>query len=518
MKSSFFPCVLLLSVHSVFAQQPGDLDLTFSGDGIVATDIGLNSNDFVGAMALQADGRIVVVGRSEGAFALARYMPDGSLDPGFGTGGIVTTEVGPFLDQLQAVALQPDGRIVVAGRSSVDGSENQWVIGRYTGDGQLDASFAGDGILLVDVGTGTFDEANSIAVQADGSIVTAGMARSATDDDIAVVRCTANGALDPSFSGDGKLILGYGTNDDSAGAVLVQSDGKILVAGYTGNGQEGDFAVARLTSGGLPDTSFGTNGSTITSFGGNSYDMAYALALQPDGKIIAGGAAHSIPNWPLTDMALQRLTTNGVLDPGFDDDGLYLVPYLGVSAVVSLAIMPDGRIVIGGTSDDAFMVAMVEANGGMDVGFGNDGVRTIAPGQFTAYGSTVVVQPDGKILLAGDTHMGTTLDDLVVLRFLTDMNIGVAELSGRGTGTLLYPNPIGSRATIAFSLEQAERVSIVLIDNEGRTVRVLRQEALIPAGSHRFDLDLSGAIVCGSYVIRLASAKGGEVNMPVVKE
>ncbi|MCB0766435.1 MAG: hypothetical protein KDB95_04415 [Flavobacteriales bacterium] len=520
MRSAIILCAMSFYGLAAYAQAPGDLDPSFSGDGIAITDFGANANERGNGMALQADGRIVVVGSTntaeESSFALARYMPDGSLDPGFGTNGIVTTQAGAPGSALNAVAIQADGRIVVAGTYFVDDVESLWAIARYTSNGQLDASFADEGLLLVDVGSGYSDYATAIAVQADGRIVTTGWARSGTDFDIGIVRCTASGVLDASFSGDGKLTLGYGTNNDGGEAVALQPDGRILVAGHTNSGQNVEVVVARLTAAGLPDTGFGSNGSALCSFG-DSADLPSSIALQPDGRIIVAGTATSILNWPLAEMALLRLTATGGLDPTFNGDGRYVLPQLGISGVSALALMPDGRIVLGGTANSSFQVAMVQADGGLDPGFGTDGMVTNDLGD-DAYGMGVAVQPDGKVLLAGHTRMATTLEDLVVMRYHTDLSIGIADVQGANTELVIHPNPVGAVATLTFTLVQDERLSLVLLDGTGRLVCELAPEQLLKAGTQRVGLALPASLEPGIYVITGLSTRGAVFQVRMIKE
>ncbi len=172
-----------------FATAPGDLDVTFSVDGKQTTDFG--GSDLASAVAVQADGKLVVAGSSDGNFALARYAVDGALDPSFSGDGLVTTDLGGT-DDGQGVVIQTDGKIVVAG-----GSEENFALARYTTGGGLDPSFSGDGVQTTDFGLE--DRATAVALQADGRIVVGGIA----GDDFALARYTTGGTLDPSFSGDG---------------------------------------------------------------------------------------------------------------------------------------------------------------------------------------------------------------------------------------------------------------------------------------------------------------------------
>src|SRR6188768_2002106 len=195
---------------------PGDLDVSFSGDGKQTTDYG--GADAAAAVAMHADGKLVVAGTSDGNFALARYGADGALDPSFSGNGLVTTDLGGT-DDGQGVVIQTDGKIVVAG-----GSEGNFALARYTTDGGLDPSFSGDGRQTTDFGRE--DRATAVALQADGRIVVGGNSGS----DFALARYDANGGLDTSFSGDGKQTTDFG-GTDSSNDVAMAADGAIVVVG-----------------------------------------------------------------------------------------------------------------------------------------------------------------------------------------------------------------------------------------------------------------------------------------------
>jgi uncharacterized delta-60 repeat protein len=229
--------------------QDGALDLTFDTDGIVSTPIGA-SDDYAYAVAVQADGKIVVAGRSNNGsnndFALTRYNTNGSLDLSFDTDGIVTTPIGTFGDEAYAVAVQADGKIVVAGRS-YNGANDDFALTRYNTNGSLDLSFDTDGIVTTPVGTSD-DLAYSVAVQANGKIVVAGFSYNGSGSDISLTRYTTNGSLDLNFDTDGIVTTPVGTTDDFAYSVAVQTDGKIVVAGRSYNGSDNDFVVVRYNS------------------------------------------------------------------------------------------------------------------------------------------------------------------------------------------------------------------------------------------------------------------------------
>ena len=226
----------------------------------------------------------------------------------------LTTDFAFGDDYARAVRLQADGKIVVAGHA-YSGSNN-FALARYNANGSLDTSFDGDGKLTTDFGGGT-DLAFALALQADGKIVAAGEATVTSNIDFALARYNANGSLDTTFSSDGKLVTDFSAGYDHGSAVAVQADGKIIVAGYAFGATMFDFALARYNSNGDLDTTFDGDGKLVTDFAGDM-DLAFAIALQPNGKIVVVGNAFSTSS----DFALARYNPDGSLDTTFAGDGL----------------------------------------------------------------------------------------------------------------------------------------------------------------------------------------------------
>jgi uncharacterized delta-60 repeat protein len=223
----------------------GTLDPSFDGDGMVVTD--LPGDLVIGyAVAIQPDGKIVVAGRAGRRFALTRYETDGALDPTFGDGGIVLTNFTRRLDYARGVAIQPDGKIVAAGRADRRGG--RFALARYESDGALDPSFGRNGKVVTNFTPGE-DSARDVAIQPNRRIVAAGHAggtRAAPRDHrFAIARYRPNGALDGSFSGDGKRMVNFTPGDDWAQDVALQADGNIVAAGRAA-GAGGRFALARF--------------------------------------------------------------------------------------------------------------------------------------------------------------------------------------------------------------------------------------------------------------------------------
>jgi uncharacterized delta-60 repeat protein len=396
----------------------------------INTDIGTNSDDWANALATQSDGKILVAGGSNAGgpsynFTVVRYNIDSTLDTSFGTGGKVTTDIGTnSTDFAFTIVLQSDGKILLAGWSSSGGPKNIAVV-RYNSDGTLDASFGTGGKVTTDIGTNSDDWTTAMAVQSDGKILVAGKSDAGGSWDFSVVRYNSDGTLDASFGTGGKVTTDIGTNsNDPANAMAVQSDGKILVAGYSDASGAGDFVVVRYSSNGTLDASFGTGGKVITDIGTNSGDQATAMAVQSDGKILVSGASSAGIG---SDFAVLRYNSDGTLDASFGTGGKVTtnIDTGSTDWPYAMSLKSDGKIVLAGTFVTTgswdFSVIRYNSNGTLDTSFGTGGTLTTDIGTGTddaAYG--VLFESDGKILVTGYSDAGDPGNtyDFVLMRLL----------------------------------------------------------------------------------------------------
>jgi uncharacterized delta-60 repeat protein len=295
---------------------------------------------------------VVLPGRSASA-AVTVSFPSGALDPSFGTGGKVTLPIGRAGSQANALAIQPDGKIIASG-GSVNGTKQDIVVVRLNTDGTLDPSFGSNGTSVIPSDAA----AVAIAIQpADGKIVAAGSSLSGSDFDFALIRLQTDGTLDPSFGTSGKQTFLNSTTNDSAAAVAIQpGDGKIIVAGSSLSGNDfstENFELIRLSPNGTLDPSFGAGGRRTTDFSANQ-DAAKAIALQADGKIIVAGFSVRVSvSGTRSDFALARYHPDGSLDTTFGTEGKGTVTTpigSGSAQVASIAIQPDGKIVAAGVA------------------------------------------------------------------------------------------------------------------------------------------------------------------------
>jgi|GEM_PF-2445880 len=390
----------------------------FDVEGRVMTSFGF-ADQKAYATVLQPDGKLVVAGvagENIGTYdyALARYNPDGALDETFGVGGKVVTALGPTTDIAYALTLQADGRIIAAGVSftSTGNGTRRFALARYNRDGALDVSFDDDGVVTLGFGTRSMDTIYAVAVQPDARIVVAGSASMAYElngvtlgqNDFALARLNADGSLDTSFGRGGIVITDFGGGPDIAYALVLQPDGRIVAAGTTTNGRNQDIALARYQLDGALDASFGKDGKVRTDFFDED-DIAWALALQPDGRLVAVG--YTSHNASL-DFAILRYTSNGLPDHSFGVGGKVATSLSptgkGDDTARAVVLQADGRIIVAGRTgmgvSPVFALVRYRMDGSLDTSFNGDGIVNITfPQGGDAY--ALARRPDGLLLAAG---------------------------------------------------------------------------------------------------------------------
>ncbi len=451
----------------------------------------------------------------------------GRLDSGFGTGGKLTTDFDGNIDLPLAVLALPDGRIL-AGGSSVNnaGIDTDMALAMYLSDGSPDPSFSGDGLNKTSIGGS--DVLRALALQPDGKILAAATRLLNANYDIALVRYLPNGAFDSDFGTFfGVTNFDLGSDSDIVYDMVLLPDGKIVLAGAKGAADNGDFFLIRFTSDGIVDSTFGDNGIVLTDFAGKG-DFAYSLQLQSDGKLVAAGKFTDLANYD-NNFGVARYLPDGTLDPDFGTGGKQALKIVGIQETANdLAILPDGKIVLAGRTnplpDVTFAMARLNADGSPDLTFADSGALILDFDQFI-FANALAVQPDGKYLIGGTTLLGSFLlarvtaegeidsvftdggstlpgwvqtnfsspesniramamqpdgnlvavgpagNDFGVARYLVDGNVGI-EKENFDAAILIYPNP--GRDVLHISLTGTDRFDEV----ELRTVqgqRVLAQ-------------------------------------------
>jgi len=412
---------LAVSISAASAD-PGTVDVSFGGEGALRSNFG-GTYDWAYATAIQPDGKILAAGVSEAKgtydFALARYTSTKDLDPTFGEGGFVLTDFNASYDWAYAMALLPNGKILVAGVSDASGSKD-FALARYNPNGSLDTSFGNGGRIIETSRSLTADIIRGMTIQPDGRIIVAGVsyedvATLGPNGDFLVARYLPDGKNDLTFGIGGLMATDFDDSSyDEPYSVVLQPDGRIVLGGYTnaGNGPgvlfgADQLALARYTPNGLLDPTFGRGGKVIFD-GGSLDERILALAIAPDGSILAGGYVNGEKR---SDLMLARLRTDGLLTPKWGNTGKGLsIHDLGTNSerIASLALQPDGKIVAGGQTavghDADFAVFRYDNQGSFDPTFGRSGVASFDFQGREDRVHAVVLQPDGKIVAVGQSE------------------------------------------------------------------------------------------------------------------
>jgi len=404
---------LSLGTGPAFAYPDGMLDTTFAVAGKATLDLG--GSDAAKDVVVQPDGKSVVVGVRTagpgGRISLARYNYNGSLDCGFGACGITALMVNGAA--ANSVALDPSGRIVVAGRWKGGGAAD-FIVARFKPNGSLDPGFnSPSGYVITNFG-GPQDEAMDVAIQPDGKILVVGTGGMGASQDIAMARYDTTGALDPTFGTGGKVLSNPVGSNEVGNAVAIQPDGNIVVAGRTDGGSNSDGLVLRYKPTGQLDTNFGGTGFVTTSFG-SGYDAFNDVVIDGGGRILAGGSTSLISG----DFAMARYATSGALDLTFNGTGKVTTDIAGNNdAIQSLSLVNSTYVMaVGSTSGSGvdFAVARYNLSGVLDTTFG----PSTSPGTVTTdFGSldsafAGALDPLKCLLVA----VGTTATDWAVARY-----------------------------------------------------------------------------------------------------
>lgn len=428
----------------------GDLDLSFGTNG-VATNGRAGGPGSLAAIALAPDGKIVAGGSLDDAkllqdFALCRFRSDGAIDSSFGAGGWVTTGFGTQSnDVATAVAVLPDGRVLAGGIS-----EGDFALVRYTQAGAVDTTFGGKakGLVVTDISSRSYDGAQAMVVQADGKIVLAGFTvpRNGSST-LALVRYNANGSLDTSFDGDGKLTVAASPERGVDVAVYPATapgglGGKLLVAAAPASS---DMILTRFNADGSRDTSFGGGAGSVHV--GNRW-WNPDVAIQPDAKIVL-----SAKDQGATRVMLARFDTAGNLDAGFGTGGVSGTTLPNLAEPKSLALQPDGKMLVSateyGTEPGEFnpVVLRYDTSGLPDATFGTNGKATPTATTFTSNVNDLALQPDGRILLGGSISTPGPVNshrlDFVLLRLQGDAGLASPAPAPVSTSLLSSEEALG---------------------------------------------------------------------------
>lgn len=499
--------------------QVGSLDLSFSDDGILNSNFGMEHSDAT-CISLQPDAKILFGGSAwtmiNVNFAVGRLLPDGTYDNSFSGDGINNIDLGSEVEALRltTLAVRPNGKIICLGDARVNGLPS-FVLVQLENDGMVDSAFGLNGVAKTNFTQ--YDSPSSMEIQTDGKIIVAGYSASFLENILILARYQENGQLDQSFNNIGYRKDFNVTNAARINDIGLQADGKIIVAGVgrpDNNMQHSDYMLRRYDTNGQLDPTFGDAGMVLGDLLGQQNTWINRIDIQADGKIVAIGTTSS----PFKGF-IARFLPNGELDMSFGVNGsLNLNPTEGDADPRDVYVLPDGKILVAGrsipdysTGEFVVYLARFMENGMPDSTFGVGGVQNtlLGPGNVAV---AIAVQPDGKILLTGDSGIAS-----FVSRHLTELHVGLLDFTAEAVVPLIYPNPIVETATLQYELSEATAITVELYDLQGKRMLTLLPETEQAEGKHEVPVVLPSHLASGAYVVSVSNGKG-RVAVQVMKQ
>ncbi|HEX7877836.1 MAG TPA: FlgD immunoglobulin-like domain containing protein [Candidatus Eisenbacteria bacterium] len=495
----------------------GANDASYYVNGIWNADYGDAPSRAVEA-AVRPDGKIWVAGNHDGDtwdIALVRLHPDGTLDDALSYDGKLVHN-GNGHDYVNGMALYPDGRVLVCGSSQFPASDDNFMLARFLEDGSWDPSFDGDGWLVS--GMDLSGPANDVLVQPDGRIVGVGYAVAFGVTRARVTRFLDNGAVDITFNGTGHNVRDYDSNYTAWNAVARQSNGKLVMAGFRHIDGIPHLMVGRFNTDGTLDGTFGGGAGYVYPMISPLGSVGQAVAIRPDGRILVTGQSWSGAG---SSHTVVRFLSNGSLDTSFDGDGIRILSLPGGDGVdMDLVLDPAGRMYLAGSQaslpavTDWSLLRMFH-DGTMDTQWSGDGVALVPHQQlYNARAEDVVLDGSGRPIMVGQDG-----EFMAIRRF--DPGIATSSVpEEEGIPSLRvaspWPNPARLQAAISFELAEAGPVRATIFDVAGRRIRTLADAPRLDPGRHDISWDLRDdtgrEVAAGIYLVRVKSEANSSVR------
>lgn len=510
-------------IATICLDSNGTFDPSFSGDGQVTTNYMSFADAGKKLLYSPSRERFIIAGSSQGNgasdYSAAAFTPTGAIDNAFGVSGLTTGAAIYPQNYCYAAALQKSGALLVAG-ATLDNQSPQklgMTMIRFNRDGKRDLTFGGQGYVYTYIEDAN-QQANAIAIQPDSKILLAGDIQIGVNTKYLVARYDSNGRVDETFA-DG---VGYITNSLSAiktfaNGILLEQDGKIIIVGRTSNDNLSfNMYIARLLTGGVPDYTYGNSSKTIINTGSNA--NVSAVIRQPDGKIVIGGNTDGVGG---KDIVLARVTTNGIVDSTFGTNGLVILKADSSTEFCNSIVMrPSGRmIVIGHTVKNTIsdcLLSFITEDGKVDTRFGVNGQSVIDMGSSSEYFSDAMVD-NNLLVVAGSVSMPESSMDLMITRVFLSNDLGVLTMGEEPNNVCVFPNPLQSTTTVTYSLTKPEHLSIMLMDMSGRYVQSFVTDEFRSVGDHTEKLVMGDALPAGAYMLIFSNGKDSQ-PVKVIKQ
>jgi uncharacterized delta-60 repeat protein len=494
----------------------GSLDLGFGDKGLVYIAYNLTRTEAT-SLSIQMDGKILTGAIANDAlfsrFGLARFNENGTLDDDFAEGGKFLNQTCPTCgDELTTdMTVQQDGKILLFGiRYSTINERDNYQLMRLHPDGRIDSSFGKNGIVQTDFDS-TFDRGISVAVQSDHKIICSGFVYNGQDWDFGLVRYLPDGNLDSGFGVGGKLITAIGRGNDVAYAMALQEDGKIVVGGLSVVDTPNiyHYALVRYDNNGSLDQNFNGTGKVIVDFGNDfKQGTIYTIRIQKDGKLLLSGEINNITTGGKYG-GLVRLNADGSLDKNFGNSGMLIISVDSFFNIVNdMVVQEDGKIICGGrygAGNSGSFLVRYNSDGSVDKNFAFMGVLRIGL-QGPSLVNALALQADGKVVLAGNVYTANKTE-LYVMRLLNKLNVGVLSEEKLANNVMVYPNPVSDEVSVEYKLINSGIVHLKVLDLKGNVLQEVSATDIEKTGDHALKFKLLPSIQTGVYILQLQSGK-----------
>lgn len=493
--------MFLLSFNTLpLISQPGSLDLTFGENGFVISPETPDEEQTY-KIAVQQDGKIVIAGFVNAGggqdFLVTRYLTNGELDAGFGMNGIATFDGGTEADVAWDMVIQTDGKILLGGNvNNTNTTYDDYALVRLNPDGSPDNSFGNNGLVVTDI-EGQWDNVYAMALQDDGKILLAGESYSLNFRRVCVCRYLPDGSLDNDFCCGGFAPFKIGMENDHPRDIAIQENGMYIIAGYFDDLSDQAF-ISRMDYDGNLDNNFGINGTATLDIGGRD-DRFNTVVIQPDGKILVGGMNGEPGNW---DYLFARYNSNGTLDLSFGSNGIMLINYSINDIALDMVLQDDNKILCTGGGYQ-FELLRLNENGYPDQEFGDDGLVNTGFGNEYAFSRSLALQSDGKILVGGNV-INNNEYDLAICRYHTEDNGSTPESEALIRDLRVAPNPAREKINLSYFLNSDQSISLDIYSQQGQKTTQLISNQLRKTGQHNEIYQLPGGMSPGVYYLQIS--------------
>ncbi len=500
--------IMLYQIHS-----DGTSDSSFNKTGLLIQDLDL-THSFANSIYIQADGKLVLGGYcnyyESYEYFSARYELNGKIDSSYSNDGVAIRFFSQDQDICRALAIQNDGKILQLGTSINNAGLSSIMLLRYAQDGSTDNSFDSDGKVTT-TASADGSEGNCLLLQKDQKILVGGTLFEGSNGNFALLRYLSSGKPDSSFGINGITTTDFNSGMDEAKAIGLQEDGKILLAGSSTLNGTSFFSIARYAMDGTPDLSFNQNGKILLNFGQSNVNIAKVIKLQKDGKILIGGYTYNKIGNHL-DFALARLNADGSLDLTFSGDGMLTLNVNNQSnEIEDLLLFGNGEILIAGNTSSGnsfeFVTVLLHPDGSINTSYGDKGVAYFNLGSNKSVLTSAAVQSDGKVLLCGYTQDEFKVT-AIILRLSLNLQVKSNDFQRPECSSIVFPNPVVHSFSLQYTLDKNSRVSIKLVDLQGREICHYLNQTQRSRGFHIEEFEIPENLASGTYMLINQTSEG----------